>query len=294
VLTVVHDTSGYLSETYVQSLFEVGSPVRLERAGAWVLRRRIPGTDLFDFMGAYPLLCCESWSGLAADVAVLDGISFTGVTDPLAPEGALYGRPFKTHFLARLDDDPGSFVHPNHRRKARRALERCTVDLESPSEFLEEWAGLYGHLSDKHGITDLRTFSYSSFELLLQVPGLLPFVARREGVAVAAILVLVDGDRAYYHLGASSSDGYEIGASFGLFWKAMEHLRGTGVRVLCLGSSAGLSDKSDGLSRFKAGWSNDEAPSFLITRILDRDAYDSLSQGRGEGYFPAYRSGEFG
>ena len=250
MLIAIHDTLGYSSQTYAKSLFEFGTPVMLPNAGAWVLRRRIPGTDSVDFMSPYPLLCCQFWSGLAADVASLDGVSFTAVTDPLAPEGALYGKPFKKHFLARLDDDPQSFVHPNHRRKARRALERCSIELESPAGLLEEWVGLYGHLSDKHDISDLRSFSYSSFELLLQVPGLLAFVARREGVAIAATLVLVDGDRAYYHLGASSADGYAIGASFGLFWTALHHLRECGGRVLCLGSSSGLSDQADGLSRF--------------------------------------------
>lgn len=267
--------------------------MRLPLAGAWVLRRRIPGTELFDFMSPYPLLCCETWSGLPADVSALDGVSFTAVTDPLAPEGAQYGRPFKSHFLARLDDDPQSFVHANHRRKARRALERCSVELERPETLLGEWIGLYGHLSDKHDISDLRSFSYSSFELLLQVPGMQAFVARREGVAIAATLILVEGKRAYYHLGASSADGYAIGASFGLFWTALNHLREAGIRVLCLGSSVGLSNQADGLSRFKAGWSNDEAQSYLITRVLDRSAYDTLSQGRTVDYFPAYRAGEF-
>jgi hypothetical protein len=50
------------------------------------------------------------------------------------------------------------------------------------------------------------------------------------------------------------------------------------------------------LRQFKAGWATGTRQTFLCGRILQPDAYDSLSAERVAGkttYFPAYREGEF-
>jgi hypothetical protein len=56
-------------------------------------------------------------------------------------------------------------------------------------------------------------------------------------------------------------------------------------------------DADDGLTRFKAGWSNAERTNWLCGRIFDREAYAALSRmnvgAASRDYFPAYRAGEF-
>ncbi len=46
---------GYLSSAYAESLAEFGRPRELAKCGGWILERKIPGTDLHDAMGCYPL-----------------------------------------------------------------------------------------------------------------------------------------------------------------------------------------------------------------------------------------------
>jgi hypothetical protein len=104
----------------------------------------------------------------------------------------------------------------------------------------------------------------------------------------------VNGAQAYYHLGASSERGYEIGASFALFWVALNHFAEQDVQIALLGAGAGAhNDGSDGLSRFKAGWATGTRRSYLCGRIFNPDVYEALAartQGVGRDYFPKYRS----
>ena len=107
----------------------------------------------------------------------------------------------------------------------------------------------------------------------------------------------VSGSVAYYHLAAFSDKGYELHASFALFWHAIEIFRAQGLRWLSLGAGAGLDDHPmDGLSRFKRGWSTGTRVTYLCGRIFDRVRYDQIVKSRGiqdHNYFPAYRTGEF-
>jgi lipid II:glycine glycyltransferase (peptidoglycan interpeptide bridge formation enzyme) len=104
------------------------------------------------------------------------------------------------------------------------------------------------------------------------------------------------GNVGYYHLGAYNHAGYELRASFALFWRAIEHFAAKGLRWLNLGAGAGLEGSStDGLSRFKRGWSTGTA--YFCGRIFDRAKYSEVVKASGVSaadYFPAYRKGEFG
>jgi lipid II:glycine glycyltransferase (peptidoglycan interpeptide bridge formation enzyme) len=101
----------------------------------------------------------------------------------------------------------------------------------------------------------------------------------------------------YYHLGALSETGYDVGASFALFWHSIEYFAAAGLRWLNLGSSAGVkSNANDGLSRFKQGWSTEARIAYLCGRIFDQIRYSEVVEATGShsaDYFPAYRRGEF-
>ncbi|MFO7609056.1 MAG: GNAT family N-acetyltransferase [Candidatus Krumholzibacteriia bacterium] len=181
----------------------------------------------------------------------------------------------------------------HHRRYARRCAR--LVDIEpcrAPLDHLEDWCRLYDELADRHAMSGPARFSRGAFRLQLGLPGvrLLRAVAPDNAV-VGMQLWFVDGEHAWYHLGAHGAAGYAAGVSFGLFAAAFALLRREGVRTVDLGGGAGLADDpEDGLSRFKAGWATHTATAWLGGAVLDRTAYARLCAGRRGAYFPLYRA----
>lgn len=301
--------SGYRHPAYARALGELGEPRPLPRSGGWILERpvgaRVEASGPRDAMGPYPLFDCVDWRELAADVEALEGelVSLTLVPDPLADSGGREAlaeafpdlvRTFKTHYVRDLARSVEPSRH--HLRNLRRASERVDVErCEDPPRHLDEWARLYEALVRRHEIEGIAAFSRESFARQLRVPGLHAFRARREDRTVGMTLWYTVDDRAHYHLGAYNDAGYEVGASFALFQAALEHLREGGVRRVDLGGGVGLEDDpSDGLARFKRGWATETRQALLCGRILDRDAYARLApEADIQGYFPAYRAGEF-
>jgi hypothetical protein len=299
--------SGYMHHAYAESLAEFGAPHPLPRSGGWVLRRPVPDSDLEDAMGCYPLFCCPDWSRLRQDLDDLHGrvVSLSVVTDPFGDydEGYLkdcFGDvvlPFKQHFIVDLGRPPETFVHPHHRRNARKALEEVQVEVcADPLALLDEWVALYETLVERHAVQGIAAFSRDSFARQLAVPGVAAFRAVHAGAGVGMLLWYAQGDVAYYHLGAYSPRGYELRASFALFSHAIEHFTRSGLRWLNLGGGAGAGGGQSGLTRFKLGWSSDTRTAYFCGRVLDRRRYEELAAAKGaspSGYFPAYRLGEF-
>jgi hypothetical protein len=309
---VEREATGYAHPAYADALAEFGAPRLLPRSGAWILERTVPGTDDTDAMGCYPLFACRDWGRLAADLAELDDelVSLVVVPDPFGDHDLSYleecfpdaCKPFKEHFVADLEMSPLVFVHRHHLRYARNALRDVLVErCPEPLAYLDDWVNLYATLIERHTIQGLRRFSRGSFARQLAVPGIRAFRAASESGTVSMLLWYVQGDVAYYHLGASNAAGYELRASFALFWHAIEHFRAAGIRWLDLGAGAGVAeDPGGGLSRFKQGWSSGTRPAYICGRIFDRDRYEDLARRRaavaapgGDAYFPAYRDGEF-
>ena len=191
-----------------------------------------------------------------------------------------------------------TFVHTDHRRKARKALgslevERCT----SPLDFLEDWTALYKILIQRHQITGIAAFSSDCFAKQLSVPGMVMFRAMHNDASVAMLLWYEQGERVYYHLGASSQVGYQLGASYALFDYAIKYFASRGFAWLDLGGRAGLENsRESGLSRFKRGWANETKTAWFCGRIFDKEKYREIlaTGGYQEGrYFPAYRQSDF-
>jgi hypothetical protein len=140
----------------------------------------------------------------------------------------------------------------------------------------------------------VAAFSRKSFQRQFRVPGLLAFAARLGGEIVGMLLWYQQGDVAYYHLGAYSQPGYDEEASFVLFPHCFDRLKRAGVRWVNLGAGAGLgADASDGLTRFKRGWTDGSRTAYLAGRIFDREKYQALSASAAPGetdFFPAYRA----
>lgn len=304
-MTLAGET-GYANPLYARSLAEFGAPRVLPESGTPFLERSIPGIDHVDAMGCYPLLACRDWSMLHLDLEALgdDLVSFSAVTDPFGDYGEDYLRrcfgdvvvPFKEHFVTDLEEPVNTSVSKHHRYYARKALEKVRVErCGEPPLFLDEWAGLYAALIERHGLTGIKAFSRESFARQLAVPGLVMLRAVAGDETVGMHLWYLSGEVAYSHLAASSGLGYELMASYALHRFAIEHFAGR-LRWLNLGAGAGVGSNVGGLDKFKKGWSTGTRTAYFCGRILDPVKYAELSRtgAPGTGYFPAYRAGELG
>ena len=298
--------TGYCHRQYAESFADVGRPLELQNCGGWLIERTIPGADLRDGMGCYPLFDCRIWAGLPLDLHELTGtlVSVSLVTNPFGDVAETDLRrwfdvviPYKQHHVTDLQRPVEDIVNGHHWRNVRKAVRRVQVAacLE-PMEFLDAWCRLYGQLAWRHGLTGFRAFSRAAFEKQLGVPGLTMFRASVDDEIVGLHLWYVSDQVAYGHLGATSERGYQCMASYALYWYAIHHFREQ-VRWLELGASPGLSEGSaeDGLQRFKAGWATGTRPTFLCGRILQPSVYADLAREgciSNSNYFPAYRHGE--
>lgn len=300
--------AGYSSAEYARALSDFGRPLRLAHAGGWVIERPVPGRDLRDAMGPYPLFSCARWEGLGKDLAALEGtlVSLLLVTDPFGgyDEHLLGGlfpdllRRYKSHFVIDLNRPLLTDLPSHHRRNMRRGLRGVTVELCAPPlRFADEWTALYAGLIERRGIRGMAAFSRESFLRQFEVPGLVALRAREGEATVAMQLWIREGRQAYYHLGASSERGYALRAAYALMHGAVHHFADAGCERLDLGAGAGADPRrDDGLVRFKRGWSTGSLPVYLCGRILDRTAYARItrhSRTSRPDYFPLYRSGEF-
>ena len=297
---------GYAHPRYAASLSEFGTPRHLPRSDGWILERPIPGTASSDAMGCYPMFDCGDWSQLPDDLEELQKelVSLTLVPAPFAPyDRALlercFGRVvhFKDHFVADLSRPVEEIVKRTHRKSARRALRNVDVRVcTRPEDHLDTWADLFSTLAGRHNITGLRAFSKQAFAQQFNIPGMVMFEARADGATVGLDLWYVQDDVAYGHLAACSAHGYKLSASYATKWFLM-HYFADKVRWIDFGGVAGVkSNGSDGLAKFKQGWSTGTKPVFLCGRIFQADAYNDLVEARQAGvteYFPAYRDGEF-
>jgi hypothetical protein len=294
----------YRSGQYASTLGEFGRPRRLENAEGWVLDRAIGGESDRDrdAMGCYPLFGCSRWDRLPLDFEGLgDLISLVLVADPFgdfepSTLDAMFNRgvmPFKRHHVVELGSGPGATASAHHRRNARKALGLIEVErIEQVALFLDDWVELYRNLIDRHEIRGIARFSRLSFARLFELPTLVGFRAEVAGETVGMLLWLVDGEVAYYHLGAYNEVGYAMNASFALFWRSIEWFNDR-VRWLDLGAGAGLADGSSGLDRFKSGWATGTRMAYLCRHVFQPERYDAIAKERGTQdarFFPSYRT----
>jgi len=256
-------------------------------------------------MGCYPLFACKDWAQLENDLDDLgpDLVCISLVTDPFGNyiEGDLKTSfttviPFKDHFVADLDQSMEQIVSKHHRYYAQRALQRMEVTkVPNPVDYLAEWCTLYDHLISRHKLKGIRAFSKRAFADQLQVPGLVAFRASVDSQTVGMHLWYTQGNIAHSHLSAVNTQGYELMASYALYWQAIHEFAGN-VRWLNFGAGAGFHDDDGGLTRFKRGWATDTRRAYFCGRIFDQATYEKIAAAKGikgSRYFPAYREGEF-
>lgn len=290
----------FASAAYAGSLAHVGRPLAIPEWDGHVLVRPTPCGTHHDALGPYPLtpLARETQlvagldrlaaAGLVSVVLVLDDHLRPSTEDLTAAFDV--ARPFKTHHIYDRTLGPPAY-DKHHRYEIRRAAARVETREIALADHLPAWETLYASLVARHGLSGLHAFPSAHHAALAGLPGVRTFGAFLEGAMVSAHVFVAHQGYAVSHLAASSPDGYRNGAAYAVNALAIDALTDCGA--INFGGGAGAADdESDGLVRFKKGFSNRIASSWICGAILDRAAYRALSAGGdGQGFFPAYRGG---
>jgi hypothetical protein len=288
--------AGYASAAYLQALGQ--TPLPFGATGGHLVQRAIGDTGLTDLAGAYPLFTCPDWSALAQAVADLPQgpVSLTLVADPFASETANLDaifpicRKLHDHWIIDLTQPLTPSKH--HRHKLRHARPTRIEGAPADPALGPAWAGLYAHLIAKKSIRDARAFSASSLAAQLAVPGAHLVTAWEGESLLGADLYYLDRGRAFAHLSAYAPEGYDRSVSFPMLAAAVDYFRPLAVAIDLGGAPSGPAGQ--GMAQFKAGWTRLTRPSHLCGKVLDPAAYARLASSADlEGYFPAYRVGEF-
>lgn len=119
----------------------------------------------------------------------------------------------------------------------------------------------------------MREATYDALWNTLVQPGRAHlYLAEKEGVPIASVVVGVCGQNAYYLYGGATPDGLALNAPKGLLWFAIQQEYGAGVREFNLGGMAASAAQPDsldhGLYKFKTGFGATERSCISGHKVL--------------------------
>lgn len=294
-------THPYATGAYAQSLSYWGRPLEVPEWKTWVIVREVePG--IYDAAGTYPIAVLAENADIQGGLERLkshDLVSVTLVLDDFnrppvqdLEQSFSVTRPFKSHYIYRRALGELSYGR-HHRYELRRALQVVNVDELDLQKNAADWYALYSTLTERHGLTGVHAFPREYHSAMASLDGMKAIGAWVNGELVSChIWVEFDG-HVHSHLAASSALGYSSRAAYGVNNKALEFFGN--ANVINFGGGAGMaSDLSDGLAKFKHGFSNDTAQSYICGAVLDPNRYEELVTRRSINpattFFPAYRA----
>lgn len=121
-------------------------------------------------------------------------------------------------------------------RKTTRYLVRKSqtlsieVQVNATQENFEDFLKLYKQTSKRHGFVPHRGLR-EEFEEFKKEELILLLVARYEKKVIAGAMIVLYGNQAVYHHGATSDDYKEIPAAYLLQWEAIKHAKKKGKKV---------------------------------------------------------------
>lgn len=307
---------GYLSDQY-------GAVFQAYRgySGAQYIKRPIEGTEYFDIINTYPLAVAEKDSMICGlefhhSSTMSDAISKLVITDPIQDINYVSGnyalrseyqfdvvKEYKDHYFVDLTKPLK--LPDNHKRNTRKALAGVDFNIRKPLEtkyelsdnislVANDFYDLYSNLIERHSIIGMANFTKEQIIQMLRVPGTLVIEARSKGAGYLLGMMLVyleDNGTARYFLASYSQEGYSSLTGYGLMYVALEYLKSLGYELVHLGAGAGTVDNSEGLLRYKIGWSNTSTrKNYLLFKILNKEIYKQLSAGKEGPILPLYRN----
>lgn len=286
----------YANPAYAAALSHWGKALTIPEWNTSVIMRNIPAGGV-DAAGVYPIAVLSPDADIAGGLARLreaGAVSVVLVLDDFhrpsieALEKHFTVTPFKTHYVYKPAN--GAITYDTHHkralRKAQSAVRAGVLDLKRD---WRQWQGLYDHLIAELQLTGVHAFPASYHEAIAQLDGMVAIGVWDGDELVSAHLWACDEKTAHSHLVASSQKGYELRAAYAA--NDFSIMQFADKRMINFGGGAGGGDaEGDGLARFKRGFSNATARSYIAGAVLDEARYQQLSQGKNTGYFPAYRA----
>lgn len=195
------------------------------------------------------------------------------------------------HVCVDLDRDNSALVASfkptarRYERVARRsnvttALERFTEDN------VGDFSRLYSQTMERLRASKYYRFPESFFAALARIQGGVFSIAKAlyQGETVAAVLLLLDGERAFYFLACSDESGRTLRAMNLLVHDTAMALSKRGFTQFHLGGG------TEGLLSFKQRFGPACVPLYIGRAVFDADRYAELSRNCRSDFFPAYRA----
>jgi hypothetical protein len=209
--------------------------------------------------------------------------------------------------LRRLDlsdEELWNDYDPKVRQNVRRARFRgCTLRIDEKGDGLGDFHRVYTSTMERRNADARYFFGLDFFESIVRnLPGCFTFFhVIHAGRVVSSELVLLSRRHAYFFLGGSLAEAFEVRPNDLLQHETFLWCRNVGMRAIVLG---GGYKGSEGLLRYKKSFAPHGEVSFFVgMKTYDAGAAEELvesrrrweaRQGRGwspePGYFPAYRS----
>jgi hypothetical protein len=291
----------YCSKKYAEGFKAIGmDPIYLPNNDIWVVKRPIPGTDLYDAANCYPVFPFSKNTDFSIDIDTFKQhniISLVLVSDIFTQNACSniidqfnHIQEYKPHYIVDLKANEINYTS-HHRQYVKKANLSCEVKLISLKEYLNEWIELYNVLIDKHLLTGVHKFSKSFFAEIATLEKLYMIGAFIEKKLVSAMLWIEYDGFIYSFLGASSSEGYDKMCAYAVYDYSIKYFKEKNFKAIDLGGGAGVQTSSAGLSFFKKGFSNKELNCYIYGMIIDHEAYINLSKDKNNNikFFPLYR-----
>ncbi len=291
----------YATETFANSLSHWGQAWRVDAWNCYVIKRPI-ADEAFDAAGVYPITPLEPNIDITAGLSQLRDAGFVSIVLVFDD----FHRPdlveLKKHFDAVNDFKPHYVYRPDkgkldydshHRRAVKTAYKHVRTDIIALSDGLDEWARLYDALTATLKLEGLHAFPHEHHQAIASMEGVIAVGAWLDKELVSCHVWVDDGQYMHSHLVASNEKGYEFRAAYAVNDTSIQYFANR--KLLNFGGGAGnIVGSDDGLARFKKGFSNDVAGSYICGVILDKDKYQQLVDARAlsqpTNFFPAYRA----
>jgi ribosomal protein S18 acetylase RimI-like enzyme len=229
------------------------------------------------FVRFHPLLDADPPEGIGT--AVLQGETVS--VDLSLPEDVLWRQ-----------------TRENHRRNITRALaEGYVARMDTDWGSFDEFKRLYHMTMERNGASGFYRFDDAYFAGLREALGerLHLGVVEKDGVVVAASLLVETNGIVQYHLSGSDGSGARVQPTKLMLDFARRWAKARGNRYLHLGG--GVGGRRDSLLSFKLGFSPLLRPYWTLRIVIDEPRYRRLVADRDpsldpdvrDGYFPLYR-----
>lgn len=287
-------TLPYATLEYAQSLAHWGKAHFIESWRTPIILREVTA-GVFDAAGTYPIAALPAEADIAgglAELKRLGAVSAVMVVDDIHRPGLdvlkthfPFFKPFKTHFVCAKGKGEPRFLSGEKLRRVKKKVRAGVIDLKND---WQSWQRLYEHLIEVLSLKGMHAFDERHHRALGELDGFVGIGAWQGDELISAHVWAVDETSAISHLVASSDPGYKLSAAYAVNDFSLQYF--ADKDVVNFGGGAGFaSDENDGLAKFKQGFSNDTASSYLCGAILDAALYEKLTAGKHTQFFPAYR-----